>query len=861
MLCFPGGQLELQAHLATSEFGLGDASPAHPEWTGGFRRFHLYGYAEPADRRALLRLAMLTPEEREHLWRQRAVIHAVIRRWDEHLRWSRREEWRRINGWVNLSDSLFAVKEKALNVYAGAYSRDRGTKSSALDLATFAEEALVPAEDFHPGAVTVDDQLACQEFTKMRYVQERLDGVAGLHVAWTRPLCPAFETWANFATLDHFEVIFSAPSGAHAESIFGHVLLRPARKAAAYGFGSGSDTVVEIAAVTDLSIDALRFLWKGLTGKYQTIFGITTLGAALKQNTAKDQRNLRRYWLHLTPGEQQRLMERIWEVERRGYLSYYFFNENCAAQLIWLLNGVLDPARKIERPGSFWVMPTATLDAMARVEALTVDSGGHPEPLLTYLPGDYLSHQQDALDADDERGKVLADIEARSAPELALQWQAEDLALHSPQSGTRRAAYDAMPALVDATVGGRGALDTISQDVYRLMSLSQRVERFSADEADRAEDSLRKRTVLMPQGTRFPSADDLVAERQKQYEHENPNVRAISDRDRLMRLTALVDNLPRRPFTAVETAALERELANKQPFLRLNEVVGDLNDRYFGELQDEAPPPELMESTVGPPPKDTLPGSGYGRFSAGAGVYNTSDHGTFAAINLRSAIVAEQLGDPRQRGFGPENELHLLDVETDLRFNPKDLSTQVLRIDSQVIRARFMGRPPVAGRSSWRDWFGFGAGADFSYTRIPHTHSRTTVDADLYAILDASAHYARYTILGIGPSGSVGFNGYVIPTGGSLGAQVRLAQRIPLPGHQANALRVEASATPQWVMVGPERFGTLNPILKVSVELETVLAQDAARAWLFRPRFTLSRQTIGREVVQEMQFTLSGELL
>src|SRR4051812_21636490 len=55
-----GGPLELELHDAPSAFGLGDGD-AHPDWTDGHRRFHLYGFAETDERRATYRLEKLTP--------------------------------------------------------------------------------------------------------------------------------------------------------------------------------------------------------------------------------------------------------------------------------------------------------------------------------------------------------------------------------------------------------------------------------------------------------------------------------------------------------------------------------------------------------------------------------------------------------------------------------------------------------------------------------------------------------------------------------------------------------------------------------------------------------------------------------
>jgi hypothetical protein len=97
---FPGGPLEIRLRAAPAPLGMGDGSRARPEWEGGRRRFVLYGYQPPDDDlRATYRLEGLDAAERERLWRRRALVHAVLARWDEARRWSRQPAFRRLTGW------------------------------------------------------------------------------------------------------------------------------------------------------------------------------------------------------------------------------------------------------------------------------------------------------------------------------------------------------------------------------------------------------------------------------------------------------------------------------------------------------------------------------------------------------------------------------------------------------------------------------------------------------------------------------------------------------------------------------------------------------------------------------------------
>ncbi|HEX8701649.1 MAG TPA: hypothetical protein VF815_22670, partial [Myxococcaceae bacterium] len=95
----PGGPLELMLNASPAPLGLGDGSRVRPEWTEGRRRFHLYRYVPSEERRANVRLSRLSDEDSARLWRRRAVVHAVMQRWDDALGWSKSQRWRRLNGW------------------------------------------------------------------------------------------------------------------------------------------------------------------------------------------------------------------------------------------------------------------------------------------------------------------------------------------------------------------------------------------------------------------------------------------------------------------------------------------------------------------------------------------------------------------------------------------------------------------------------------------------------------------------------------------------------------------------------------------------------------------------------------------
>ncbi len=340
--------LEIELHEEATPLGLGDAT--HPDFTQGLARLHLYAYREDDDPRAAIRLAKLTVDQRRRLWRRRAIVHALIRRWDERLRWSARAGWKALAGWEG---------DQPLLVYPWAFSRRKGMESPALDLATFAEELLVPADSMLDGAMRIDDQLRCREPSKARFLDERL---GALDPSWKPSRdCPAFDAWADLEHLPKFEVLFATPSSSSAQALFGHLLLRIVRED---DEGPGTVQVMQLAALISPLEPVSSYILRGLGGGFRGVFSLTSLADVHQEALGLEQRSLRRFSLELTADQRLRLLERVWELERVGYIDYRFFKANCATMLRFLLT----PAMGEQAPAATltpWEAPTQVLDGLA----------------------------------------------------------------------------------------------------------------------------------------------------------------------------------------------------------------------------------------------------------------------------------------------------------------------------------------------------------------------------------------------------------------------------------------------------------------------------------------------------------------
>ncbi len=548
----PGGPLEIELHAPRSALGMGEGV-AHPDWTGGLRRFHLYAYQDSSEPRINHRLDALSADQREHLWRRRAMVHAAIRRLDAQFGWSGRDSWLQIAGWTHLP---FLGDIAVLDAPWG-FSRALGGTSAALDLATFAEERLVPPDAVGPGPA-IDDAVQCQEFLRSRALLAALDEVepgAGARLA--RRACPAFDAWADPSTLDHLEVLFAEPSARHPEALFGHLILRPART------GGQRDAILEAGAAVTAGEPLFLFILRGMIGGYPAIFTASDLERVEREDNQMDQRTLRRYRLHLRAGERDRVLERMWELERRGYAPYRFLDQNCASLLLFTLRPALDADHQPWLPPEPEVMPMAVLDALAAVEA-------NGQPLLTMEPEPLRSDVAIARDAERDRASSIGSL-SRLMPEHAEEWSGW---LGRLESRDRTAAMGELRARVEATLAAAPAaqLAEIAGLLGRVVRDTLGMERYAADRA--LKDALDvDHDAILHTGAE-ESVETLVATRRSVYARERPDVRMHDDMERFIHRADELVHLPRRPLHPDEQLRVDRDMEVRSGFVKLAAECG-----------------------------------------------------------------------------------------------------------------------------------------------------------------------------------------------------------------------------------------------------------------------------------------------
>lgn len=175
-------------------------------------------------------------------------------------------------------------------------------------------------------------------------------------------------------TVEGFEILYATPGTSDISEVAGHLLLRiklgnnPAAKEA--GIENPYDLVLSFLADTErgkpvrppppmvVEEHCRRRNWfnlvqtraetespwesiwqsiKGLGGGFFLVMDRQTLEQAVKHYTVEQDRNLLRYELMLTPDQEARLIDYLYELKCNYRQRYYFFSMNCGSALVRVL--------------------------------------------------------------------------------------------------------------------------------------------------------------------------------------------------------------------------------------------------------------------------------------------------------------------------------------------------------------------------------------------------------------------------------------------------------------------------------------------------------------------------------------------
>lgn len=174
--------------------------------------------------------------------------------------------------------------------------------------------------------------------------------------------------------------------------------------------------------------NGLFFAVKGLLGMYPGYYSVQPYYQKIQQYSDISQRDIWEYPLNLTRAEIHRLLMHLWEL-REVWADYYFFDENCSYNLLFLLEAAR-PSLKLTDRFTVFALPVDTVKAV-REEGL-IESADYRPSRATKI-----RHQLARL-SPKQRGAVLALVEGERAP--------DSLAADFPNAGDQARMLDAAAA-------------------------------------------------------------------------------------------------------------------------------------------------------------------------------------------------------------------------------------------------------------------------------------------------------------------------------------------------------------------------------------------------------------------------------
>jgi hypothetical protein len=244
--------------------------------------------------------------------------------------------------WLDLGHyrpDLFGPGYTSLIDSRGFFNAGQGKTDPQAELeATLA--AFFATPERQPDAGDAEEQRQhpqCAFIARYRWLKEALDfDPARL----PQQPCPEFAAWLAEIAPDRVTLVFPAAYLNNPSSMFGHTLLRLDRadqdertRLLAYAINYGAVMGEDVG---------IMFAVHGLTGGYRGTYSVLPYHAMVRQYTDYENRDIWEYQLNLSQAETLRLSEHLWEL-RDQYANYFFFDENCSYQLLFLLD--------VARPG------------------------------------------------------------------------------------------------------------------------------------------------------------------------------------------------------------------------------------------------------------------------------------------------------------------------------------------------------------------------------------------------------------------------------------------------------------------------------------------------------------------------------
>ncbi|MGZ8256530.1 MAG: Lnb N-terminal periplasmic domain-containing protein [Gallionella sp.] len=333
----------------------------------------------------------------------------------QQLKLSERIEWHKLLHYLPQHAGVLGALDSP-GFYLAADGKVNPQQELFATLLSFAAEREETATQQHP---------QCAFIARYNWLNEQLHFDAERLIPHR---CARFQAWRDTLNPRGLTLVFASAYLNSPSSMYGHTLLRvdaadqdEHTRLLAYSISFAANTK---------ETNGLAFAINGLFGGYPGTYSILPYYAKVREYSDFENRDIWEYPLDLSPLEVERVLMHAWELGPH-YYQYYFFDENCAYQLLSLLQ-VARPTLQLTAQFPHWAIPADTVREIAAYPSLIKNAVYRPAnatALRSRLAK--MSAQERALVLALGAGKLpvsevnrlgLADERAAAILETSLDW-------------------------------------------------------------------------------------------------------------------------------------------------------------------------------------------------------------------------------------------------------------------------------------------------------------------------------------------------------------------------------------------------------------------------------------------------------
>jgi len=273
---------------------------------------------------------------------------------------------------------------------------------------------------FEPVGDKVDTHPRCRFPARYHWLDQQLDIAASLPAL----SCPEFENTRKEIDPQSADLIFPGSNFNNPASMFGHTLVSingPYKsKLLAHA--------LNYSAITQ-ETNGIRFAVKGIFGFYRGYYSVLPYYAQLKKYNDLERRDIWEYTLTLSREELAQLFRHLWELNE-VYSDYYFFDENCAYQLLFLFD-IARPSLRLVDAARPWVIPVDTVRLLE--ENGVIDDAAYRPSKATRTTWiiDHMAPGEKVLAERLLKGELAADAVGKSDLDAEAEVRVLDLAIET----------------------------------------------------------------------------------------------------------------------------------------------------------------------------------------------------------------------------------------------------------------------------------------------------------------------------------------------------------------------------------------------------------------------------------------------